>query len=165
MLCNVCGKRQGKWAYGSEYKWSPSPSTPCNTRGAMCALPAFKVEIDALVEGVWTWKLCSRLAIPQLRGTLKKVLRKPHSSGVYVSRWWMVFVTYCAARKSAASKVKRFTSTFPIINMVENAQWGTEYANTKFPGSLCQLCYVLFFSEFFSQALSFDKLLECIEKM
>ena len=37
-------KRQGKRAFGSpDGKWLAPPTTPCNTRGATGALPAFKV--------------------------------------------------------------------------------------------------------------------------
>ena len=46
------GKGKGKRAFGSpDSKWSPPPTTVCNTRGAIGVLPAFKVEIDVLLEG------------------------------------------------------------------------------------------------------------------
>ena len=44
----------------SDYR-RPRPRATCNTRGATGALPAFKVEIDALFEGthvISTWKHC-----------------------------------------------------------------------------------------------------------
>ena len=55
------GKRQGKRAYG--YLIVMPLATPCNIGGATGALPAFKVEIDALFEGthvISTWKHCRR---------------------------------------------------------------------------------------------------------
>ena len=68
-------------------------------------LPAFKVEIDALFEGthvISIWKHCRGYAIPQLRGALKEVPTKPHSSGLPRTQVvWMKFqlMAYCLNTK------------------------------------------------------------------